>query len=177
MTTPPEIGLTSEQVERFLEALGSIPDTAVFDAMVYSIAASASVERMTPLGRLTFVTSLRVRYPEAFGFKTATGRPPAAVGFIPVPLVDGFYWVDFGEPTIAERCTNDGRTTWYTIGSDDYYVGDKRVEVLAGPIVCPIVSVRCRVTFQELCPSKGDVQTSNLPFVPLPEPMKDPETP
>ncbi len=139
MTTPPEIGLTSEQVERFLEALGSIPDTAVFDAMVYSIAASASVERMTPLGRLTFVTSLRVRYPEAFDIKTAVCRPPAAAA-LPVPLVDGLYWVYFGEPTVADRQTGpDGQVTWSTLGSDDQYRGDRRIVVLAGPLVCPII--------------------------------------
>lgn len=50
---------------------------------------------------------------------------------------DGYYWVRFGnasEPEIA-FFADDG--TWDTIGSDDYYVGDDGIQVLAGPLEPP----------------------------------------
>jgi hypothetical protein len=59
------------------------------------------------------------------------------VALVP-PLVDGFYWIRFGEGfTVAERTTSNNRVFWNTPGSDDFYVGDEALEVVSGPLAPP----------------------------------------
>jgi hypothetical protein len=55
------------------------------------------------------------------------------------PLVDGFYWIRWaGGFTIAERTTiTPSRIEWSPIGSEDYYVGDDKVAIVAGPLQPP----------------------------------------
>jgi len=56
---------------------------------------------------------------------------------------NGFYWVRVGdgEPEVMrfeqESRGGDARAVWLQTGSDDYYVGDKHIEVLAGPLEPP----------------------------------------
>lgn len=67
---------------------------------------------------------------------------PAPGASLPVPLVDGFYWIEMGEPAVAERMTAAGSVEWHTTGSEDFFVGDDRIVVLSGPLTPPPVSAQ-----------------------------------
>jgi hypothetical protein len=61
-----------------------------------------------------------------------------------VPLPDGYFWICLGKGaravTVAERRTEGGGVYvyWSLPGSDDYFLGDRKIDVLAGPLLPPM---------------------------------------